>query len=57
MLLMVFLNVNHPDIVLEQYATKEQCQIERNRVGFEMAAAYPNEHTFDIVCRFKPKVI
>jgi len=29
--------------VLEAYATSQECQIERNRVGYEMAEAYPYE--------------
>ena len=38
-------------IKLETYATSEECQIERNRIGFEMAAAYPNERDFVIACQ------
>ena len=29
---------------LNTFATSEECQIERNRIAFEMAAAYPNDH-------------
>jgi len=36
---------------LETYATYQQCQIERNRIGFEMAAAYPYDRDFVIACR------
>jgi hypothetical protein len=38
-------------IKLETYATSEECQIERNRIGYEMAAAYPNERDFVIACQ------
>jgi hypothetical protein len=38
-------------IKLETYATSEECQIERNRIGFEMAAAYPYDRDFVIACR------
>jgi hypothetical protein len=38
-------------IKLETYATSEECQIERNRIGYEMAAAYPNDRDFVIACQ------
>lgn len=38
-------------IKLETYATSEECQIERNRIGYEMAAAYPYERDFVIACQ------
>ena len=41
---------------LHSYATKEECQTERNRIGFEMAKAYPYEHNFDIICESPAKV-
>ena len=41
--------------VLHTYATSEQCQTARNRVGFEMAAAYPYERDFVITCQLSPK--
>ncbi len=41
--------------VLNSFATAEECQIERNRIGFEMAAAYPNERDFVIACQLNPK--
>jgi len=41
--------------VLNTFATSEECQSERNRMGFEMAAAYPNDHDFVIACRLNPK--
>ena len=40
--------------VIEKYNTAEECQIERNRIGFEMAAAYPYEREFIIVCEYRP---
>ena len=41
--------------VLNTFATSEECQIERNRIGFEMAKAYPNERDFVIACRLNSK--
>jgi hypothetical protein len=41
--------------VLNTFATSEECQIERNRIGFEMAKAYPNERDFVIACQLNPK--
>ena len=41
--------------VLNTFATSEECQSERNRIGFEMAAAYPNDRDFIIACRLNPK--
>jgi len=42
-------------MVLNTFATSEECQIERNRIAFEMAAAYPNERDFVIACRLNSK--
>ena len=41
--------------VLNTFAAAEECQIERNRIGFEMAAAYPYERDFVIACQLNPK--
>ena len=41
--------------VLNTFATSEECQIERNRIGSEMAKAYPNDRDFVIACRLNPK--
>ena len=41
--------------VLNTFATSEECQSERNRIGFEMAVAYPNDRDFIIACRLNPK--
>ena len=41
--------------VLQTYATSEECQSERNRVGYEMEAAYPDERDFVIACRLNPR--
>ncbi|MGH7148206.1 MAG: hypothetical protein ACREIJ_09960 [Nitrospiraceae bacterium] len=55
LLIMVLLNNGVPGLdkimVLQTYATSQECQIERNRVGYEMAAAYPYERDFVIACR------
>lgn len=39
---------------LETYATSQECQIERNRIGYEMAAAYPYDRDFVIACQLSP---
>ena len=43
--------------VIKTFATYEACREERNRIGFEMATAYPQEHTFDIECRLSEKIV
>jgi hypothetical protein len=42
--------------ILNTFATYEACQPERDRVGFEMAEAYPGENDFLIVCEFQEDV-
>jgi hypothetical protein len=42
-------------VVLNTFTTSEECQKERDRVGFEMAKAYPNDRDFEIACRLNPK--
>lgn len=58
LLLMILLN-DVPGIskvtVLRTFATYQECQVERNRVGFEMAEAYPNERDFVIACHLNRK--
>ena len=41
--------------VLNTFATSEECQSERNRIGFEMAAAYPYERDFITACQLNPR--
>ena len=41
--------------VLNTFATSEACQRERDRIGYEMAEAYPYERDFLIVCEANPK--
>jgi hypothetical protein len=41
--------------VLQTYSTSQECQNERNRVGYEMAEAYPYERDFVIACRLDPR--
>jgi len=41
--------------VLQTYATSQECQAERNRVGYEMAAAYPYDRDFVIACQLDRK--
>ena len=58
LLIMVLLNTVpglEKIMVLNTFAMSEECQSERNRVGFEMAAAYPYERDFVIACRLNPK--
>jgi hypothetical protein len=58
LLMIVLLNIvpgiDKP-MVLNTFATSEECQIERNRIGFDMAAAYPYERDFVIACQLSPK--
>jgi hypothetical protein len=58
MLIIVLLNIV-PGLekitVLNTFATSEECQIERNRIGYEMAAAYPHDRDFVIACQLNPK--
>ena len=42
-------------VVLNTYATSQECQIERNRVGYEMAKAYPQDRDFVIACQLNRK--
>jgi len=42
-------------VVLSTYATSQECQTERNRVGYEMAEAYPHERDFVIACQLNRK--
>lgn len=58
MLIIVLLNIVpglDKSMVLNTFATSEECQIERNRIGFEIAAAYPYERDFLIACQLNPK--
>jgi len=41
--------------VLNTFATAEECQMERNRIGFAMAEAYPYDRDFVIACQLNPK--
>ncbi len=42
-----------PATVLNTFDTYEDCQPERNRIGFEMAESYPYENDFRIICEFR----
>ena len=42
-------------MVLNTFATSQECQTERNRVGYEMAEAYPNDRDFVIACQLNRK--
>ena len=59
LLVMILLNdvpgLNNKIMVLNTYATSQECQIERNRVGYEMAEAYPHERDFVIACQLNRK--
>ena len=58
-LIIVLLNGDVPGLnkvtVLQTYATSQECQSERNRVGFEMAAAYPYDRDFVVACQLSQK--
>ncbi len=40
--------------LLQTYPTSQECHSERERVGDEMAEAYPYERDFVIACRLDP---
>ena len=42
-------------MVLNTFTTSQECQTERNRIGCEMAAAYPYERDFVIACQLNRK--
>jgi len=59
-LIIVLLNMNGVPglikiIVLQTYATSQECQSERTRIDYEMAAAYPDDHDFVIACQVNQK--
>jgi hypothetical protein len=37
--------------LLNKFNTYEECKAERDRIGYAMAEAYPNERDFVIECR------
>ena len=46
-----------PVTLLQTYPTSQECHSERARVGDEMVKAYPDEHDFEIACRFSPRAV
>ena len=42
-------------MVLNTFTTSQECQTERNRVGYDMAEAYPYERDFVIACQLNRK--
>ncbi len=59
-LLIIFLNVNgvpglNTKTVLQTYTTSQECQSERDRIGEEMTAAYPDDHDFVLACQVSQK--
>lgn len=38
---------------LHRYDTIQECQVERDRIGYLMAAEYPWDHDFNVVCQFQ----
>ena len=56
MLVIILLNTVpgiSPVTLLQTYPTSQECYSERDRIGDEMAKAYPDDHDFEIACRFK----
>lgn len=43
--------------VLNSFDTQHACQVERDKIGFAMAEAYPFDHDYSIQCRIKARVI
>lgn len=56
-LVLVFLAWPTQPIVLRTFADAEACQHARNRIGFQMAEAYPYERDFTIECQLKTRVV
>jgi hypothetical protein len=59
-LLIIILNVNgvpglNTMTVLQTYTTSLECQSERDRIGEEMAATYPDDHDFVLACQVSGK--
>jgi len=59
-LILILLNVNGvPGLrnitVLQTYATSQECLQERDRIGDEMAVAYPEDHDFVLACQVNRK--
>ncbi len=50
-------NGAHRAQLLNTFDTEEECQVERDRIGFEMAKAYPYERTFEIICTPDPRKV
>ncbi len=42
-----------PVIVLNSFATYEDCKPERDRIGFAMAESYPHDTSFRIACELR----
>ena len=57
LLLITLLPAIPSETVLARYATERQCDMEQARVWRDMEAAYPDEHTFSLICRYVWKVI
>lgn len=45
-----------PVTLLQTYPTFQECYSEQTRIGDEMGKAYPDEHDFEIACRFNPSI-
>ena len=41
--------------LLQTYPTSQECRSERDRIGDEMAEAYPDDRDFVIACRLNPR--
>jgi hypothetical protein len=52
-LVIIFLQADQEwgNTVLNNFNTQQACAIERNRIGFDMADAYPYSMDFRIECR------
>jgi hypothetical protein len=52
-LVIVMLTLPNSETVVASFETLKACQLERDRIGFEMANAYPEEPTFTIKCQYR----
>jgi|GEM_PF-900046 len=58
MLVIILLNTVpgiSPVTLLQTYPISQECHNERERIGDEMAKAYPDDRDFEIACRFNPR--
>jgi hypothetical protein len=56
-LVLVFLAFPARPIVIERFVNQEDCQEKRDKVGYNMAEAYPYERDFIVECQLQARVV